>query len=61
MNLSTSASRPKPLPISAVNHLGRVTKRVEASRDFYRDVLGFREVSAPNFNFPARGSTTTAS
>ncbi|MEX2113035.1 MAG: VOC family protein [Pirellulales bacterium] len=52
MNASSTASRLQPLPISAVNHLGRVTKRVEASRDFYRDVLGFREVARPNFNFP---------
>ncbi len=45
-------SQLKPLPITAVNHVGRVTKRVAASRDFYRDVLGFREVSRPNFDFP---------
>ena len=32
--------------------MGRITKRVEASRDFYRDVLGFREVARPNFDFP---------
>ncbi len=43
---------PQPLPIQAVNHVGRMTKRVDASRDFYRDVLGFREVARPNFNFP---------
>ena len=52
---------PQPLPLQAVNHVGRTTKRVEESRNFYRDVLGFREVSRPNFDFPARGSTTTAS
>jgi catechol 2,3-dioxygenase-like lactoylglutathione lyase family enzyme len=43
---------PKSLPIKAVNHVGRMTKRVEASRAFYRDVLGFREVARPNFDFP---------
>lgn len=43
---------PEPLPILAVNHLGRMTKRLEESRKFYRDVLGFREVSRPNFDFP---------
>lgn len=43
---------PEPLPITAVNHVGRITKRVEESRKFYRDVLGFREVSRPNFDFP---------
>jgi glyoxylase I family protein len=41
-----------PLPIKSVNHVGRVTKRVEESRKFYRDVLGFREVARPNFDFP---------
>jgi catechol 2,3-dioxygenase-like lactoylglutathione lyase family enzyme len=41
-----------PLPIQSVNHVGRMTKRVEASRNFYRDVLGFREVARPDFNFP---------
>ena len=43
---------PQPLPLTAVNHVGRMSKRVEASRNFYRDVLGFREVSRPNFDFP---------
>jgi glyoxylase I family protein len=28
-----------------------MSQRVEESRRFYRDVLGFREVSRPNFNF----------
>lgn len=42
---------PSPLPISAVNHLSVVTRRLEASRKFYRDVLGFREVERPDFNF----------
>jgi catechol 2,3-dioxygenase-like lactoylglutathione lyase family enzyme len=40
-----------PLPITDVNHLSVTTRRLEASRKFYRDVLGFREVSRPNFNF----------
>ncbi len=52
MNALSTTGRPQPLPIGAVNHLGRVTRRVEASRDFYRDVLGFREVARPDFNFP---------
>jgi catechol 2,3-dioxygenase-like lactoylglutathione lyase family enzyme len=43
---------PKPLPIQSVNHVASVTSRLEASRRFYRDLLGFREVSRPNFNFP---------
>ncbi len=41
------------LPIKAVNHVGRGHEAsVEESRKFYRDVLGFREVSRPNFDFP---------
>ena len=43
---------PQPLQITAVNHVGRITRRVEESRNFYRDVLGFREVERPNFDFP---------
>jgi catechol 2,3-dioxygenase-like lactoylglutathione lyase family enzyme len=43
---------PQPLPITAVNHVGRITRRVDESRKFYRDVLGFREVQRPNFDFP---------
>lgn len=45
---------PAPLPIEGVNHLSVITRRLERSIAFYRDVLGFREVSRPNFNF--RGS-----
>lgn len=44
-------SDPPPLPIVAVNHVGLMTRRLPESRAFYRDVLGFREVSRPNFNF----------
>jgi catechol 2,3-dioxygenase-like lactoylglutathione lyase family enzyme len=29
-----------------------MTRRLEESRRFYRDVLGFREVQRPNFDFP---------
>jgi catechol 2,3-dioxygenase-like lactoylglutathione lyase family enzyme len=47
-----NAAMPEPLSVKAVNHVGRITKRVEASRNFYRDVLGFREVARPNFDFP---------
>ncbi len=43
---------PQPLPIKSVNHVGVMSKRVDESRKFYRDVLGFREVSRPNFDFP---------
>jgi catechol 2,3-dioxygenase-like lactoylglutathione lyase family enzyme len=44
-------SKTPPLPIVAVNHVGLMTRRLAESRAFYRDVLGFREVSRPNFNF----------
>jgi catechol 2,3-dioxygenase-like lactoylglutathione lyase family enzyme len=43
---------PQPLPIRSVNHVARTTSRLEESRRFYRDVLGFREVKRPNFDFP---------
>jgi glyoxylase I family protein len=42
---------PEALPIIGINHIGVMTRRVAQSRAFYRDVLGFREVSRPNFNF----------
>ncbi len=42
---------PAPLPLEAVNHLGLMSVRVEESTRFWRDVLGFREVSRPNFDF----------
>lgn len=41
-----------PLPIKSVNHLARTTRRLDESRSFYRDVLGFRELRRPNFSFP---------
>ena len=40
-----------PLPIKSLNHVGRLTRRLDESRAFYRDVLGFREVARPNFKF----------
>ncbi len=42
---------PTVLPLEAVNHLGLMSRRVEESKRFWRDVMGFREVSRPNFNF----------
>ena len=42
---------PAPIPISTVNHISRVTADVQRSLAFYRDVLGFRQVWRPNFNF----------
>jgi catechol 2,3-dioxygenase-like lactoylglutathione lyase family enzyme/NAD-dependent dihydropyrimidine dehydrogenase PreA subunit len=40
-----------PLPLCAINHVARQTRRLEASRSFYRDLLGFREIERPAFNF----------
>ena len=40
------------LPIRSLNHVGRLTKHLDESRAFYRDVLGFREIVRPNFDFP---------
>ena len=41
-----------PLPIRALHHVARLTNRLEASRAFYRDVLGFREIPRPDLRFP---------
>ena len=57
MALSTM---PKPLPIQSLNHVAVVTSRLEASRRFYRDVLGLREVSRRISISPALGFTTMA-
>ena len=42
---------PDPLPIRSLNHVAVVTRRLDESIKFYRDVLGFREVQRPNFAF----------
>ena len=42
---------PAPLEFESLNHLGIATASVERSKAFYRDVLGFREVERPAFNF----------
>lgn len=39
------------LPILSINHVARNTKHLEESRAFYRDILGFREIPRPKFNF----------
>jgi catechol 2,3-dioxygenase-like lactoylglutathione lyase family enzyme len=41
----------KPLPINALHHISLVTRSVPESVAFYRDVLGFRELKRPNFDF----------
>ncbi|HWB10968.1 MAG TPA: VOC family protein [Pirellulales bacterium] len=43
---------PQPLPIRSLHHVARVTRQLEASRAFYRDVLGFRELPRPQLGFP---------
>jgi catechol 2,3-dioxygenase-like lactoylglutathione lyase family enzyme len=40
-----------PLPITYLHHVARLTKHLEESRAFYRDVLGFREIPRPDFHF----------
>ena len=39
------------LPIRSLNHVGRLTKHLNESIAFYRDVLGFQEIVRPNFDF----------
>lgn len=41
-----------PLPIRSLHHVARVTRRLEESRAFYRDVLGFQEMARPQLGFP---------
>jgi catechol 2,3-dioxygenase-like lactoylglutathione lyase family enzyme len=42
---------PSPLPIDGLHHVARVTARPDESIAFYRDVLGFKELSRPPFDF----------
>lgn len=42
---------PEPIQLAALNHIARTTKNLEASRRFYIDVLGCREVIRPAFSF----------
>ncbi len=44
-----------PLPLESVNHIARATReldKLQETIDFYRDVLGFREIERPGFDFP---------
>ncbi|MBQ16559.1 MAG: glyoxalase [Planctomycetaceae bacterium] len=43
---------PPALPIHSTNHVARVTRDLEASTEFYRDVLGFQPIDRPDFGFP---------
>jgi catechol 2,3-dioxygenase-like lactoylglutathione lyase family enzyme len=42
---------PEPLDLRHLNHVARRTKNLEASKRFYIEVLGCREISRPGFNF----------
>jgi catechol 2,3-dioxygenase-like lactoylglutathione lyase family enzyme len=39
------------LPITSIHHIARVTRRPDENIAFYRDVLGFKEIQRPGFNF----------
>lgn len=41
----------KPLPIEGLHHVALVTRRVDESIAFYRDVLGFCQLERPSFDF----------
>ena len=41
----------EPLKIKSLHHIARTTSNPARSRDFYRDVLGFRELERPDFDF----------
>lgn len=49
-NRGTTMAAP-PLPIQGLHHISLVTRNTEASRRFYCEVLGFREIQRPNFSF----------
>ena len=40
------------LPIQSVHHISHVTRHLEESRAFYREVMGFRAIKRPDFDFP---------
>ena len=40
------------LPIERLHHFARLTKKLDESRAFYRDVLGFQEIPRPDLRFP---------
>jgi catechol 2,3-dioxygenase-like lactoylglutathione lyase family enzyme len=40
-----------PIPIKQLHHISLRTKQLDASRQFYRDVLGFAEIPRARFNF----------
>ena len=44
-------SSPAPLPIQGLHHVARTSRRPEESATFYREILGFRDLERPGFNF----------
>jgi len=40
-----------PLPLTGLHHIAVLTKRLDESRAFYCDLLGFREIPRPPFHF----------
>ena len=40
------------MPLSALHHVTVQASDLEATRDFYRDILGLEEGFRPNLNFP---------
>lgn len=49
--MATETAAP-PLPIRSLHHVARVTRHLDESRAFYRDVLGFEEIARPQLGFP---------
>ncbi len=39
------------LPIEFIHHVSRMTRDLDRSIEFYRDVLGFQSIPRANFNF----------
>ena len=51
MSLAEYRTMTKPLPIEYIHHVSRVTRDLDKSIQFYRDVLGFQPLDRPGFNF----------
>ena len=45
------ANRPPPLPTLGMHHISRETYDCDRMKDFYMNVLGFRELARPPFKF----------
>jgi catechol 2,3-dioxygenase-like lactoylglutathione lyase family enzyme len=44
------------MPLNALHHVTVKTADLEATRDFYRDILGLEVGFRPDLNFPVIGS-----